>query len=163
VIEAGTSSAKTAALRRGVDFRVAYDSVSEETFDGDPRRLARAIASVIDNAVAFTPAEGRVTLNARRSGEQMEISVTDCGPGIHPVDHERIFAAFEHAGKGDHTGSDMGLALSRRIVQLHGGSLLLNSRPGRGSIFTFLVPAPLPSPDPGPSMQTSSSGAGAGV
>ena len=167
VIEAGTASAKTAAISRGVDFRVAYggggDSVSEEQFSGDPRRLARAIASVVDNAVAFTPVGGRVTLTARRSGEQLEISVTDSGPGIHPADHERVFAAFEHAGKGDHSGSGMGLALSRRIVQLHGGSLLLNSRPGRGSIFTFLLPAPLGAPDPSPSMQPSSSGAGAGV
>ncbi|HEX4864004.1 MAG TPA: ATP-binding protein, partial [Acidimicrobiales bacterium] len=167
LIEAGTAAARSAALSRRVDFRVDFDagsdSVAGEPFPGDPQRLARAIASVVDNAVSFTPAGGQVTLSARRSGGEIEISVADSGPGIHPADHERIFAAFEHAGKGDRPGSGIGLALSRRLVQLHGGSLSLKSRPGQGSIFTFLLPAPLRPTDPGVSMQPSSSGAGAGV
>ena len=161
LLDAGTVSARTAALGRGVDLRIeddtAGDPVSSEEFQGDPQRLARAIASVVDNAVSFTPDGGQVTVTAQRSSEHIEIAVADSGPGIHPADHERIFAAFEHAGKRDQAGSGIGLALSRRLVQLHGGSLSVDSRPGQGSTFTFLLPARRSNPDPGDAMEPSAS------
>jgi signal transduction histidine kinase len=145
LLEAGTSSARAVALDRGIAFNVTFDGPGDgrpvDAFAADPQRLARAIASVVDNAVDFTPAGGEVAVSASRSNDRVEISVTDSGPGIHPADHERIFAAFEHAGRGDRAGSGIGLALARRLVQLHGGSLSLSSRPGQGSVFTFSLPA----------------------
>ena len=145
IVEAGTSAARAEAASRGVRLRVSSDQddelLSMQPFGCDPQRLARAIASVVDNAVSFTPPGGQVTVTANRSSEDVKIAVADSGPGIHPADHERIFAAFEHAGRADRPGSGIGLALARRLVELHGGSLSLNSRPGRGSVFTFLLPA----------------------
>jgi signal transduction histidine kinase len=144
LIEAGTSAARTEASSRGVVFRVSFDgtdqAISGDPFAADPQRLARAIASVVDNAVDFTPAGGEVAVSASRSNDRVEIAVSDSGPGIHPADHERIFAAFEHAGRGDRAGSGIGLALARRLVQLHGGALSVSSRPGQGSVFTFSLP-----------------------
>ena len=145
LIEAGTSAARTEAAKRGVTFRVTFEeadgSSSMDPFTADPRRLATAVASVVDNAVAFTPAGGQVALTASRRRDRVEISVEDSGPGIHPANHERIFAAFEHADREDRAGSGMGLALARRLVQLHGGALTVSSKPGQGSVFRFSVPA----------------------
>ena len=145
VVEAGTSAARTEAANRGVTFCLRLEEAdkpsSMDPFTADPRRLARAIASVVDNAVAFTPAGGQVAVTASRLRDRVEISVADSGPGIHPANHERIFAAFEHAGHEDRAGSGMGLALARRLVQLHGGALTLSSKPGQGSVFRLSVPA----------------------
>ena len=144
LIEAGTASARSQALARGVAFRVNAEGIDGEneadSFSADPQRLARAIASVVDNAVAFTPAGGEVVLTACRVHDRVQISVADSGPGIRPADRERVFAAFEHVGHEAHAGSGIGLALARRLVQLHGGTLSLHSGPGQGSVFTFSLP-----------------------
>jgi signal transduction histidine kinase len=162
IVEAGTATARSAAADRRVELRVEFDpddaTIAVQTFEGDPHRLARAIASVVDNAVYFTPAGAHVRVTARRSEDNIAIAVADSGPGIHPIDHERIFAAFEHAGRGDRAGSGIGLALARRLLELHGGSLSLDSRPGQGSIFTLLIPAPMVAPSSADSAQTSTAG-----
>ena len=146
LIEAGIAGARSEALNRRVSLRVAFDGAGDDgssrnSFSGDPHRLARAIASVVDNAVAFTPAGGEVTVTASHLSDRVEISVADSGPGIRPADLEGVFAAFEHVGREDRAGSGIGLALARRLVQLHGGSLSVKSRPGYGSLFTFSLPA----------------------
>ena len=70
------------------------------------------------------------------------VSVADTGPGIAPEDRERIFEEFQQteAGVGHREGTGLGLALSKRFVELHGGRIWLDSEPGRGSTFTFALP-----------------------
>jgi signal transduction histidine kinase len=97
--------------------------------------------------VKFTPPGGGVRLAARRIevGDQSvaEISVADTGVGIAPEDQALVFEEFRQAG-GDHLrkaeGTGLGLALAKRFVELHGGTIRVDSRPGDGATFTFLLP-----------------------
>jgi signal transduction histidine kinase len=73
---------------------------------------------------------------------EVQVSVTDTGPGIAPVDHERIFEEFQQTDVGvdQREGTGLGLALSKRLVELHGGRIWVESEPGQGSRFVFTLP-----------------------
>ncbi len=116
-------------------------------YRGDERKFKQIVLNLLTNAVKFTPEGGTVTLTAARSVGGYEVSVKDTGIGIAAQDLERIFEEFQqvgidHAGKAEGTG--LGLALARRLVELHGGSIRVDSAPGCGSTFTFTLPGELP-------------------
>jgi len=129
-------------------------SLSLEVGDGlnewvaDARKVKQVVVNLLSNAVKFTPAGGRVQLSARRvegtAGPAMaEVSVADTGVGIAPEDHALVFDEFRQAGndylrKAEGTG--LGLPLARRFVELHGGTLGVESRLGEGATFTFVLP-----------------------
>ncbi|HET9864577.1 MAG TPA: ATP-binding protein [Steroidobacteraceae bacterium] len=124
------------------------------TVHGDAFRLRQVLANLVNNAVKFTES-GAVLLAvtvAREPSEtlQLEFSVTDTGPGIAPEVQARIFEAFEQAD-GSVTrkfgGTGLGLAISRQLVELMHGRLALSSEPGRGSRFSFEIPAGVPRVD----------------
>ncbi len=106
----------------------------------DPDRVGQVLRNLLSNAAKYSPAGTPIEITASHSGAAVRISVTDHGPGIHPDDVTRIFEKF---GRGrDQTGRKvpgvgLGLYLSRRIVQLHGSDLKLESGPGAGSTFSF--------------------------
>lgn len=110
----------------------------------DPTRVQQVLLNLLSNAIKFTPEGGRITVSARRLGAEeplaMEISVTDTGVGIAPEDQTRLFQDFEQVGGGRYQGTGLGLSLTRRLVELHGGRVGLRSEPGRGSIFWFTLP-----------------------
>jgi signal transduction histidine kinase len=110
----------------------------------DVRKLKQVVINLLSNAVKFTPAGGRVTLRARRVGDQVEIAVTDTGVGIPLDQQDLVFEEFRQAG-GDYLrkaeGTGLGLTLVKRFVELHGGSIRVESAPGRGSTFAFVLPA----------------------
>ncbi len=87
-------------------------------------------------------------MSAIRVNGEVRVSVADTGPGIAPGDHERIFEEFQQtdAGLEQHEGTGLGLALSKRLVELHGGRIWLESELGKGSIFVFTLPARSASP-----------------
>jgi signal transduction histidine kinase len=112
-------------------------------YDGDERKFKQIVLNLLTNAVKFTPEGGSVTLTASRANGTYEFSVTDTGIGIAVEDQEKIFEEFQqvgsgHAGKAEGTG--LGLTLTKRLVELHGGRISVTSAPGRGSIFTFNLP-----------------------
>ena len=111
----------------------------------DERKVRQVVLNLLSNAVKFTPDGGRVTLAARRTGDGVEIAVTDTGIGIAPGDQAAVFEEFRQVG-ADATrrqeGTGLGLALAKRFVELHGGTLRLASAPGAGSTFSFTLPAP---------------------
>jgi signal transduction histidine kinase len=112
--------------------------------DADERRLKQALCNLVSNAIKFAPSGGTVTLSAARDpGGMVALAVTDTGPGIEPEDRERIFRAFERTRRADQPGQGAGLGLSlvRRIVELHGGEVRLDSTPGVGTTVVCLVPA----------------------
>jgi signal transduction histidine kinase/HAMP domain-containing protein len=114
-----------------------------EHFDGDERKFKQIVLNLLTNAVKFTPEGGTVTLGAQRANGAYVFSVRDTGVGIAPEDHLRIFEEFRQVGSdGDRKaeGTGLGLALTRRLVELHGGSIGLESAPGEGSTFTFTLP-----------------------
>ncbi len=117
----------------------------------DPERLQQVVANLLDNAVKFSPPEGRIRLRAWLQGEQVCIEVVDSGPGIDPAFLPRVFEPFWQADSSSrrrHGGAGLGLAISREIALLHDGDLRAdNANPGPGARFTFtfpLVPAEYP-------------------
>jgi signal transduction histidine kinase len=113
----------------------------EITVTADERRLRQVVFNLLSNAIKFTPAEGRVDLSARAHDGQVEIAVTDTGPGIAPEELETIFEEYEQTEAGKQAeGTGLGLPLSRKLVELHGGRLWAESQPGHGSTFRFTLP-----------------------
>jgi signal transduction histidine kinase len=109
---------------------------------GDERRISQVIFNLLSNAVKFTPTGGAVGVRATRVDGEVRVSVTDTGPGIAAVDHERIFEEFQQteAGFEQREGTGLGLALSKRLVELHGGRIWVDSELGKGSTFVFSLP-----------------------
>ena len=109
----------------------------------DERKVKQVVINLLSNAVKFTPAGGSVTLRARRVGDAAEIAVIDTGVGIAADQQALVFEEFRQAA-GDHLrkseGTGLGLALAKRFVELHGGTLRVESKLGRGSTFAFLLP-----------------------
>jgi signal transduction histidine kinase len=141
-LERGVVMVRERATEDGV--RVAFVADPEvDVVDGDERRIKQVIFNLLSNAVKFTPAGGEVDVSATRVNGEVRVSVADTGPGIAPEDRERIFEEFQQSetGVGKREGTGLGLALSKRFVELHGGRIWLESELGRGSTFTFALPA----------------------
>jgi len=109
----------------------------------DERKFKQILLNLLSNAVKFTPDGGRVEVDARKNGNSIEVSVKDSGVGIAKEDQEAVFEEFRQVGR-DYTnkqeGTGLGLTLTRRFVELHGGKIWLKSAPGKGSTFTFTLP-----------------------
>ena len=115
------------------------------TVSADPVRLGRAVRHLLDNAIKFSESGGKVTVGAAVAGHEMEIRVADQGPGIPAEDQEHIFAPFVQGDSSinrRHQGTGLGLAMVSRIVELHGGSVTVESQPGQGSTFSIHLPLP---------------------
>ncbi|HSU96436.1 MAG TPA: PAS domain-containing sensor histidine kinase [Gemmatimonadaceae bacterium] len=128
--------------RRAADNGIAIVVTVEEPLarvSADAERMVQAVANLIGNAVKFTPAGGRITIEACSRGEVVEISVTDTGRGIAETDVPFIFDRFWHT-RGAAAGTGLGLAIARGIVEAHGGTIAVSSRIGEGSCFTVSVP-----------------------
>jgi signal transduction histidine kinase len=111
------------------------------TIPADERRLRQIVFNLVSNAVKFTPAGGRVDVSARLKDGEVEIAVADTGPGIAAGDLEAIFKEFEQTSEGKQLeGTGLGLPLSRKLAELHGGRLWAESRPGHGSTFHLILP-----------------------
>jgi signal transduction histidine kinase len=113
------------------------------TVTGDERKFKQILLNLLSNAVKFTPDGGRVDVSARREQDHVLIAVKDTGIGIAAADQEAVFEEFRQVG-GDYTskqeGTGLGLALTRRFVELHGGRIWVESAPGNGSTFFFTIP-----------------------
>jgi signal transduction histidine kinase len=128
------------ATRRGIQLSLTLEP-EEIKVRGDGRRIRQIVFNLVSNAVKFTPAAGRIDVSARLNGERVEVAVADTGSGIAPEELEMIFKEFEQARDGKLAeGSGLGLPLSRKLVELHGGRLWVESAPGRGSTFRFTLP-----------------------
>jgi signal transduction histidine kinase len=141
-LERGVVMVRERATEDGV--RVALDADPEvDVVDGDERRIKQVIFNLLSNAVKFTPSGGEVGVSATRVNGEVRVSVADTGPGIAPEDRVRVFEVFQQTetGVGHREGTGLGLALSKRFVELHGGRIWLESEVGRGSTFTFALPA----------------------
>jgi signal transduction histidine kinase len=113
-----------------------------DVVEGDERRIRQVIFNLLSNAVKFTPSGGRVDVTAMRADSEARISVADTGGGIAADDLERIFEEFQQAelGASLHEGTGLGLALSKRFVEMHGGRIWCESVVGAGSTFVFTLP-----------------------
>ena len=129
------------ALRRGIALHhVIDDRVAE--IRADERKLKQVLLNLLSNAIKFTPEGGRIEVRATPADGAIEVSVTDTGIGIAPEEQEAVFEEFRQVGTADKKaeGTGLGLALSRKFVELHGGKIHVTSHVGVGSTFTFTLP-----------------------
>ena len=121
-----------------LDVRAAPDVGS---FVADERRVRQVLFNLLSNAVSFSPAAEVVRLSVERRDDAVVFSVTDRGPGIPPDISERVFDRFEsHALGSEHRGAGLGLSIVRSFVELHGGTVKLDSAVGRGTTVTCVFP-----------------------
>lgn len=126
---------------KGLAFHCDIDSRLAESCTGDPLRLRQVVDNLLSNAVKFTE-RGSITLTARYEGRSLVIAVADTGKGMQPADCERIFREFTRLpdAQGEE-GFGLGLSIVRMLVQLLGGTIRVDSVPGKGSTFTLCIPA----------------------
>jgi two-component system, NtrC family, sensor kinase len=141
-LERGVVMVREQATNDGVHIGISA-APDVDVVTGDERRIRQVIFNLLSNAVKFTPAGGAVDVRARQVNGEVRVSVADTGPGIAPEDHKRIFDEFQQteAGIEQREGTGLGLALSKRLVELHGGRIWVESEFGKGSTFVFALPA----------------------
>jgi len=133
---------KERAQRHGVSLECAIDT-GLDTIRADERKFKQVMLNLLSNAVKFTPEGGSVKVRAKKNGAWLEIAVSDTGAGIAPEDQATVFEEFKQVGndrarKAEGTG--LGLPLTKRIVELHGGEMRLESALGKGATFSFTLP-----------------------
>src|SRR2546426_4706388 len=142
-LERGAGIVRERATREDVRVSVSSDP-GADTVIGDERRIRQVVINLLSNAVKFAPAGSTGDVAAARVDGEVRVSVSDSGPGIAPEDQVRIFEEFQQAaaGREQREGTGLGLALSRRLVELHGGHIWVDSEIGKGSTFVFTLPVP---------------------
>jgi signal transduction histidine kinase len=129
------------AGRRGIALGLTVDERLEQ-IHADERKVRQVVLNLLSNAIKFTPEGGRIEVRAVPVDGVVEISVSDTGVGIAPEDQEVIFEEFKQVGTAAKKveGTGLGLALSRKFIELHGGRIWVESQVGAGSTFTFTIP-----------------------
>jgi len=130
------------ATRHGIMLRHTVDEQLGEVL-GDERKFKQILLNLLSNAVKFTAEGGRIDVDAALTNEAVEISVKDTGSGIAPENQETIFEEFRQVGTDyskKREGTGLGLTLTRKFVELHGGKIWVKSEVGKGSTFTFTLP-----------------------
>ena len=143
VIDAVQGSVQPLAQKQGVALALDLPKELPELYV-DEMRLRQILYNLLSNGIKFTPAGGRVTLRAWLQEDRLCVEIADTGVGIRPDDMPRLFREFERMeeGPGHKTeGTGLGLALTKRLVELHGGTIHVESKRDVGSKFTFSLPA----------------------
>jgi signal transduction histidine kinase/CheY-like chemotaxis protein len=140
-IAVGESIAGLRPLADRKSLRLVAD-VEPATIAADRGRFRQILYNLLSNAIKFTPAGGTVTVIGRPTGRTVSIAVADTGIGIAPEDQAAVFEEFRQVGDPEarQAGTGLGLALTRRLVEAHGGEIALDSAPGRGTTFTVTMP-----------------------
>jgi two-component system OmpR family sensor kinase len=141
-VEQAVEQAQTAAHRRSVDLALRVPE-SPVRIRHDPARIGQVVGNLVANAIKFSPRGAQVDVELRRGQGGALIVVTDHGVGIDPVELPHIFERFyrgTQANEARGSGSGLGLAIVKSIVEMHGGTIRVDSRPGHGSTFTVILP-----------------------
>jgi len=113
------------------------------TLVADERKVRQVLLNLLSNAVKFTPDGGGISVRARRTASDIQVSVHDTGIGIAPEDQAKIFDEFQQVGRPSdrsREGTGLGLTLAKRFIELHGGRIWIESKLGAGTTFTFALP-----------------------
>ena len=139
----GVTMIRERAARHGIDVELKGEGI--DRVRADERKVKQIVFNLLSNAVKFTPDGGRVAIEATRGDSEIRVAVRDTGIGIDERDRERIFQEFQQASRDperSREGTGLGLTLTKRFVELHGGRIWVESEPGQGSTFTFTLPQP---------------------
>ncbi|MCC7130040.1 MAG: hypothetical protein B6D39_05625 [Anaerolineae bacterium UTCFX2] len=140
IIQEAVDTVLPAALNRDLHIVWSANPALSEIL-ADPDMVRRVLINLLENAVKFTPAEGKIKVGAKSRRGLVEFSVSDTGAGIPDVDHERIFEKFARlASKEGPRGLGLGLAYCKLAVLGHGGKIWVESQPGQGATFKFTIP-----------------------
>ncbi|HEY0219206.1 MAG TPA: PAS-domain containing protein [Afipia sp.] len=140
-VEEATAGLQDRLARDSIHLQVDIDP-SIGSFVADERRVVQVLYNLLANAIGFSPQGGTVVIAARRSPDSIIFSVADSGPGIPAEVQDKVFDWFEsHANGSRHRGAGLGLSLVRSFVELHSGTVRVDSAPGRGTIVTCEFPA----------------------
>lgn len=141
LLEGCVRSMKTAADAKRID--LACQAPRDAVMLADEELLQRLVLNLLDNAIRFTPAEGRVAVQAERTAEGCTIEVMDSGPGIRPEDQPLVFERFFRAERArTEGGAGLGLAIARWAAAAHGGTLDIARSDTSGTVFVVRLPAP---------------------
>jgi len=111
----------------------------------DERKVKQILYNLLSNAVKFTPDGGRVDVRVETENGDIRVDVQDTGIGIAPEDKARVFEEFRQVGRErSREGTGLGLTLTKRFIELHGGRIWFDSAPGKGSTFSFTLPITRP-------------------
>jgi heavy metal sensor kinase len=128
-------------LARRKNLRVDFEKTFNPQVSGDRDKLKKVFLNLLDNAIKFTPAGGRIGITVGVESNLAKVQIADTGPGISPEQLPRIFDRFYRATKDDSLpGSGLGLSIVKAIVEAHRGKVDVESKPGRGSVFTVYLP-----------------------
>ena len=142
LVHSVTQTVKANAQEKGVALLMSHDPYLGLVFC-DAEKIVRVLTNLVGNALKFTEEGGTVSVRIQNGLDDFQISVSDTGDGIAPEHHERIFGRFEQVDRthgGGEKGTGLGLVISRELVELHGGTLTLQSELGLGSTFMFTLP-----------------------
>jgi signal transduction histidine kinase len=149
LLQSAVSMIRERAAREGLEVETSIDA-SVGSIEGDERKIKQIVYNLLSNAVKFTAQGGRVSLTARATADQVELAVKDTGVGISAEEQAKVFEEFYQVGSAmSQEGTGLGLALTRRLVELHGGHIGLESEPGKGSTFTVTLPLHMKAVDGG--------------
>jgi signal transduction histidine kinase len=140
VLEEGVAALADAGAAAGVALQLQAPPGLPRVL-ADRERVLQVLANLAGNAVKFTPAGGSVTVSARAEGSGVRVAVSDSGAGISADDLPHVFDRFWQARSTRRAGAGLGLAIARGIVEAHGGEIRAESELGRGSTFSFTLPA----------------------
>jgi signal transduction histidine kinase len=145
LLERASSAIESRAREREV--AIVVDVADDIVVHVDPDRILQALLCVLDNALKFSPAGGRVDVAARSLGDRAEVVVRDEGPGVADVDRPHVFEQFYTADRArKRGGTGLGLAIARRILDVHGGAISLGDPAGGGASFVLALPLAAPAP-----------------
>ncbi|MBV9121409.1 MAG: response regulator [Chloroflexi bacterium] len=119
------------------------DTAFAPELTADAGKFKQVLYNLLSNAIKFTPEDGAVTVSAQAQGQNLRLTVSDTGIGIAPEDQDRVFLEFQQVDSGanrKHEGTGLGLALTKRFIEMHGGQIWLESEVGRGTDFHILLP-----------------------
>lgn len=139
LVQSAVDLVKPALEAKGLQIRIEGEEIS---INADAKKLNQVLTNLLANAIRHTPSSGEIRVEWKKTGELIDISVCDTGPGIAEADRKRIFEAFEQTGesvsKGEGTG--LGLAICKLICDAHRGSISVGNTPVKGSKFTLTIP-----------------------
>jgi signal transduction histidine kinase len=142
MIDETISSMKPLAKNKNIDLVEDIRIVNSE-IHADRKKIKDILYNLLSNAIKFTPENGRVSIKVNYDSETLDIDVSDTGIGISEKDQEKLFEPFRQVNSfltREFEGTGLGLAIVKRYVEIHGGTLSLKSKPGKGSTFSFSIP-----------------------
>jgi len=141
IVEQVRNTVEPLAIQKNITLK--GENVDAGTIVADAGKVKQMLLNLVSNAIKFTPDNGMITIQARRLDDAVELSVIDTGIGIAKEDFGRVFREFQQLDSGvgrQQPGTGLGLTLTRRFANLHGGDVRMDSELGRGSVFTITLP-----------------------